>query len=231
MANKLISDLGARGVVANSDLIEVQVSSESLTKKTNVEDLTKIERDARIAQDNVIEASVGLDADGSYPGFVGSNYLDASTDVIDALDILDSSINTASLGEVHIESVFIQASSVRTLGTIPFEIVEDPGDNKHIQVLSCSVAANYQSAAVECGTQKLVLQYDTGASPFMEWSNSFIETGSDIINMGTWTSQAEMVTHKKVEMTYSGGADATAGNTELYVHIVYVIRTSFYTAP
>ena len=210
MANKLISDLTARGTILNSDMVEVQVSGQVITKRTTVEDLTKIERDARIAQDNVIEASSGFNADGSYPTPSGTNYLDTSTDVMDALDKLDSAIFGGGSGIV-VDNITVSSANLNNAGLAPYEIIAAQGVGKTIELLHCSIYLNYVSSAVDCGSQKLILEYDGEASHIMEWSNSFIESSSDTINTGTWTSNVEMVANKALELTFDSGSNPIAG--------------------
>ena len=98
MADKLISELTnlPSGSIEGADLVEVQESDQVISKKVTVTVLNELEKAERVAQDDVIEASVGLDANGAYPGFSGSNYLDVTADVMDALDALDNAIGASS---------------------------------------------------------------------------------------------------------------------------------------
>lgn len=223
MANKLISDLTNQATTGSTFLLEVQDPATSITKKATELVVTKVERDARIAQDNVIEASCGLDADGSYPGFSGSNYLDSSTDIVDALGDLDNAISTAGAGIV-VEAVGVSAANLNNAGITPYEIIAAQGVGKTIELLDCSIYLNYASSAVECGTQKLILEYSGEASHFMEWANSFIEETSDTINKGTWTSNVEMKANTAMNLTFDSGANPTAGNTTLVVWVTYIVR-------
>ena len=223
MANKRISDLTNQATIANADLLEVQVSGEVVTKKATVEVVTKTERDARIAQDDVIEASCGLTAAGAYPGFTGSNYLDATTDIYDALDTLDGAL--ASTGSsIVVDIIPVSAANLNNAGIAPFSIIAAPGATSYIELLDCSIYLNAVSVDVECGSQKLVLGYDTGSSHFMEWANAFIESGSDVCNKGTWTSEVAMMLNKKIQLTFDGGVNPTAGDTTLKVWVTYIIR-------
>lgn len=225
MADKLISDLTtlASGSIAGSDYVEVQEDDAAVTKKVTVTVLNELEKAERQAQDNVIEAAVGLDADGTYPGFSGTNYMDSSTDIMDALDLLDNAIG-ASGSAIVVDIVTISAASLNNAGVAPYEIVAAPGATAYVEVLDCSIWLDFNSIRLECGTQKLVLEYDTGSTHFMEWSNTFIENNADIANKGTWTSEVEMVKNKKVQLTFDGGVNPTAGDSTLKVWITYIIR-------
>ena len=56
----------------------------------------KTEENARVAQDNKIEASIGLNADGTYIQRTDSNYINDATTVVDAIDLLDKKAKTSS---------------------------------------------------------------------------------------------------------------------------------------
>jgi len=75
MANKTITQLTAVASVAAIDEFEVQVSGEIGTKKCTLTQLTQVEATARAAQDDVIEAAVGLNTDGTYKTLSDSWYL------------------------------------------------------------------------------------------------------------------------------------------------------------
>jgi len=225
MANKLISQLGAltTGNIEADDLFEVQEADQVITKKVTLTVLTELEAAARAAQDDVIEASVGLSAAGAYVPPVGSNYIDASTDVMDAVEMLDDAIG-ASGSAIVVDIIPISAANLNNAGITPYELVAAPGATRYIEVLHMSIYRNFLSVRLECGTQKLIVQYDTGASHFVEWSNVFIELNSDGASKGTWTSNVDMVLNKKVEITFDGGVNPTAGDTSLKVWIVYIVR-------
>lgn len=222
MANKLISELTSLATVANADEMEVQKSGEVVTKKATVEAVTKVERDARIAQDNVIELGVGLAAAGTYVVPTGTNYLDSTTDVMTALDALDSAIG-ASSAAIITEIVGVSSADLNNAGITPYELIAAPGATSWIEIISISCRLNYVSSAVECGSQKMVLQYDNGASHFMEWANAFVESGADIIAKGTWTSETTIILNEGVELTFDGGVNPTAGNSTAKFALTYRI--------
>lgn len=222
MANKLISELTtlASGNIAGEDYVEVQEQDQAVTKKVTVTVLNELEADARATQDDRIEAACGLNADGTYPTPSGTNFLDSTTDIMDALDALDRAIGYADI--VH-DVVSVSAANLNNAGKTPYEIVAAQGANTAIEVISASIILDYTASAVECGTQKLVLEYDTGSTHFMEWSNAFIKGAADACAKGTWTSEVTIPFNKKVQLTFDGGANPTAGDTKLKVSITYVV--------
>lgn len=66
MANKKISDLTAYATPTGDDLMEIQRTVENVTKKATITQVTATEAAARAAQDNVIEAGAGLNANGTF---------------------------------------------------------------------------------------------------------------------------------------------------------------------
>ena len=225
MANKRIVDLTTQAAIVDADWLEVQVSTESVTKKASVNVVTKVERDARIAQDDVIEAGVGLAAAGTYVTPVGTNYIDASTDVMDALDLLDDAIGSSG-SAIVVSSIPVSAANLNNAGIAPFQLIAAPGATKYIEIIAISIWLNFVSAAVECAAQDLVIQYDTGASHFAEWSNAWIEGAADAAAKATWTSNVTMMLNKKVELTFSADANPTAGDTTLQVWLTYIVRNT-----
>lgn len=224
MANKLISELTtlASGNINGADYVEVQEQDQAVTKKVTVTVLNELEKAERQAQDNVIEAACGLNADGTYPTPSGTNFLDSTTDIMDALDALDGAIGDAN---IVTEIVGVSSANLNNAGIAPYEIIAAPGATAFIEVLSCVVRLNYDSTqlAWAAGTPKLVLEYDTGATHFMEWSNTFITGTADDIAKGTWTSEVDIPLNKKVQLTFDTGANPTAGDATLKLFLTYRI--------
>ena len=98
MADKQIYELSASGAnLLDTALVAGGVGTASATKYTGLQ-VRAVEKAEREAQDNVIEASVGLNANGSYNTISGSNYLDSSTTIRSALLLLDTVLGTFSSG-------------------------------------------------------------------------------------------------------------------------------------
>ena len=159
MGHKLISQLSSASTVVDADLIEVQKSGESITKKASVSLVTETERTARAAQDDVIELAVGLNTDGTYPTnkFDNSWYLRTAdhqeivdragtsfnlpSDIVNALRILDYRVHNV-LDTVPLTSeVDISHLEAIALFSVPKLLIECPSqtENKYffIEVLSC----------------------------------------------------------------------------------------------
>jgi len=117
MANKLISQLTSGAAnVQDTDVIEGQKSGELITKKFTGAQMRGVEKGEREAQDDQIEASVGLNADGTFTAPANSWYLRSAdftagiTDragatgaltenVMNALRILDANIRAQAQGD------------------------------------------------------------------------------------------------------------------------------------
>ena len=226
MPNKLISELTLVGTVTGKDYLEVErASALGETKKALVETVTAEEAAIRALADDTIEASVGLSALGAYVPPVASNYLDASTDVMDALDRLDDAIGTSG-SAIVVSSIPVSAANLNNAGIAPFSLIAAPGATKYIELIAISIWMDYNGVKVECGSQDLIIQYDTGASHFAEWSNAWIEGTADAAAKATWTSNVTMMLNKKVELTFSGGVNPTAGDTTLQVWLTYIVRNT-----
>ena len=221
MANKLISELTNLATVANADEVEVQKSGEVVTKKATVEAITKVERDARKAQDDAIELGVGLDTDGNYDTPSGTNHLDSTTDVMTALVALDSALGSSSAAIIT-EIITVASASLNSAGTTPYELIAAPGATRWIEIIACSARLNYVSSVVVV-SGKPVLEYDTGSSHFMEWANAFIVSSADIIAKGTWTSETEIILNKGVQLTFDDSTNPTGGNSGLKIALTYRI--------
>lgn len=112
MANKTITQLTSAASVNVTDELEVQIAGENSTKKATIQQVLESEVTARAAQDDTIEASVGLNTNGSYQSTSNAWYMrdeDFTTGITDrsgatgvltktirnALRILDAKIKAA----------------------------------------------------------------------------------------------------------------------------------------
>ncbi len=97
MADKEIHELDPSGAdLQDTDVIAGVVGTADADKYTGAQ-VRAVEQGERETQDDVIENSAGFNADGTYNGFAGSNFLDASTSVRDALSRLDTAIGNIAL--------------------------------------------------------------------------------------------------------------------------------------
>jgi len=237
MANKRISELTelTSGNVENEDWFEVQEADVAESKKITLENATKIERDARIAQDNVIEAGIGSNTDGTYNTPSGTTYLDSTTSVMNALATIDTALaavagsgSTVSTAEIHLSTTEIQslyATPQLVLGSL---------ENGIYHILSAFAYFDYGTTAFGCASGEDMILYYTGhrADYFMEWDETFLESTSDNAARGTWTSNLEMykdaavyVALRTANPTYDANHDG-----EIYLYVTYISQTLSFLA-
>lgn len=210
MANKTITELTAVSSVTNADEVEVQKSGETTTKKATILQLNAVEAAARAAQDDVIEAAVGLNTNGSYASLTNAWYIRAAefaagiTDrsgatgaltesIANALRILDAAIyNTtvfAYTQSLVMRTVTVTCSTADILScnAVPKVIIPNPGAGYYNELISLVAENDFNSAAFEAGTDVLKFKYNGGVD-VCEVPNAFIESGADMVHGGTVTS-------------------------------------------
>lgn len=132
MADKLISQLTpAANSLADIDLIEGQKSGETFSRKFTGAQARAVEKGEREAQDNVIEASAGLNADGTFTAPVNSwglrsvDFLAGCTDrggatgalsenIMNALRLLDAKVQAAGNGNITVLHAGLNADTTLT---------------------------------------------------------------------------------------------------------------------
>lgn len=153
--DKTIEQLGASGSnLLDTDVIEGQTPGSTPTKKYTGQQMRQVEKDEREAQDDVIEASVGLENDGTFPtgdltdswhlrtidfnagvtdrgGATGA----LTENVINALRILDASIFTQGSyivyqGAISVDTSF--ASIVPAGFMLEYVVFEETAGNEAI---------------------------------------------------------------------------------------------------
>lgn len=235
MANKTINELTAVSSITNADEVEVQKSGEAGTKKATVAQLTAVEAAARAAQDDVIEASVGLSTAGAYVVLANSWYLRAAeftagmTDrggasgaltasIMNAIRLLDAKLyNTITgLGIVKTASVSVSTGDVLGCNASPKELL--PAISGYVyEIISVICDYDYNTAPFEAGTDKLEIRYASGDTMF-EFPNAMLESVADCIYRGLVTTEAIMK-EGKVEL-YCASAP-TGGGGSMVFHITY----------
>ena len=218
MADKLIRDLAAGGALLGTALLEVDKGSGSSVKST-VTEVTAIETAARAAQDDIIEASVGLTAAGAYPPFSGSNFLDASTDVIDALGLLDTAI-----AGTNGASVQVSISNIKTVGGTPVQIFAAAGSGVGIEIISASMFINIDSQMTWASAPEFVLYYETvgKTDPICTFDGSGIEGASNYSqNFKMGTGVRLMNDNQRIMLTTDDATDATLGTAAAEVFVFY----------
>lgn len=132
MADKLISQLtAAAGNLADIDLIEGQKSAEVFSRKFTGLQMRGVEKAEREAQDNVIEAGAGLNANGTFTAPANSwslrsaDFLAGCTDrsgatgaltenIVNGLRLLDAKINAMGSGNYVILRANLNADTTLT---------------------------------------------------------------------------------------------------------------------
>lgn len=95
MANKKISQLSPSSTnLADDDFLEVEKNGDVTSKKFTGAQIRALEKSERQTTDNAIIGAVGLDTDGSFVPFSGTNYIDGAVDIADALELLDEAIDS-----------------------------------------------------------------------------------------------------------------------------------------
>ena len=191
MARKRILDLSALATAALTYMVEIHRPGQTASEKITVEDLLEPEATVRETNDDAIITGIGADADGTYSTPTGTNYLDGSTDVMDALGILDDAIGDTTV--LLQKSVVLEPADIASLDTHPVTIIDGAGTNYYIEIVSASAVFDYDSDAYAIAAGgKLVLEYSGAGSHLVEWSETFIVSTSDTVNRGVFTSNVDM---------------------------------------
>jgi hypothetical protein len=237
MPNSDIHNLTAVAGVAASDEFEIQPSTSTVTKRCTTTQITQIEETARITQDNVIEAGVGLNANGTYPAMSDSWYLrtaDFATGITDrggaeanvvesiygALRLLDSKLyaNINVLSQT-IRTVTIACSTADILAcnAVPKVLIVGQQD-MIIEIISVVGIMFYDTAKFEAGTDKLVVRY-AGANTVFEFSNAFLESTSESYARATQVVSENIPRSSGIEL-YCATAP-TGGSGNVVIEILY----------
>jgi len=244
MANKTIAQLSSVAGVADADEFEVQVSGETVTKKCTRKQLTQIEETARIAQDDAIEAAVGLNTNGTYKTLPESWYLRAAdfatgiTDrggaeanltesIIQALRMLDSKLyeSVTQLDQtLKTAYVLLSPADVLALNAVPKVLIAGISDYAH-EVISIVGSwldnPNVPTTFYEAGTDKLEVRLTTGSGVMFEFPNAFIEAVAVCVYRGITTSTQLLKSGSAIEL-YCATAP-TVGNAYLQLYIIHSV--------
>lgn len=219
MANKTINQLTAVTSVVAADEIEVQKNGETVTKKATLTQLTNVEATARAAQDDAIEAGVGLNTDGTFPSMTQSRYLkpadfvagftdaggaeaNVTENLYNAVRMLDAELYdavTASITWIKTRTVIVDTASILACNAVPVELIAAVAGYTH-EIISIVASNNYGGATFEAGTDKLEIKYNGGAIMF-EFPNAFIEETADAIYRGVATANQKLTPEAAIVMT------------------------------
>lgn len=241
MANKTITQLTAAASAAAADEMEIQKSGETTTKKVTVSQVLATEATARAAQDDVIEAGVGLAANGTFTTLANSYNLTAAdytagiTDgggasgaltqnVVNGLRILDAKIaeiESTAVSSVLTKDITLSTADVLSLNAAPKVLLQGLS-GRYYEIISAVAYNNFNSAAFEAGTAKLEIKYLGGATIF-EFANAFIESGADAMYRAIPTTNDVMTVASVV--AYCGTAPTPAtGDGSITISITYRIH-------
>jgi len=242
MANKTIAQLSSVAGVADADEFEVQVSGETVTKKCTRKQLTQIEETARVAQDDAIEAAVGLNTNGTYKTLSDSWYLraaDFATGITDrggaeanvvesvegGLRLLDSklyeSINQLNQ-DVKTAYVLLNAADILALNAVPKILIAGIMDYAHEIISIVGSLVDYPEQATtyyEAGADKLSVRLTTGSGVMFEFPNAFIEAVAPCVYRGITTSTQLLKSGSAIELHCATAP--TGGNALLQFYITY----------
>ena len=242
MANKLISELTAVASVVAADEVEVQKSGETTTKKATVTQLLAPEATARAAQDDVIEASCGLETNGTLAALSDSWYLRAAdlttgyvdragshasvtNNVANLIKMLDAEIHGVSqqltgISSLVSEAITVEAVEILALNTVPKVLISCPTDSI-IEVLSVSARLNDGGTPFSAGSDVLSVRYASNQTLF-EFPNAFIESASSICYRGVAT--ANQVLAEDEDVVLYCAANPTLGNGTMTVWVTYIVH-------
>ena len=232
---KKISELTAitgaaiTGYVEANDLFEVEVAAGGDSKKATLTKVLGSEAAARIAQDNVIEASCGLQADGSYVPYVGSNYMGASTDIIDATGLLDAQIkaNTdalAGMGMLTSKIVTVSAAEILGINTVDKTLIASQGADTVIEVISC-FAHLLAGATPFANGADVSVTYSGNTAALFNFDKDYILSASCEKFKGVEGAEDDMKTNTAVVLKQLAATAFTAGTGTLKIYIIYRVVT------
>lgn len=253
MANKLITDLTAVGASVTYDyVVEVQNPATNVTRKATVHKLSEYERLLRVAGDDQIEESCGLDTDGGLSDQWDNTYWLQDADftagitdaggatgaldknISNALRILDTRHNelysvvmsvSGEILSIHVQLTATQAKNLYN-GGAGYTLIPEPDTDYVIELLSACAYLNYATAAMNYGADTLDIFYDgTPGTTICSWTNAFLESAADLCMKGTWVGNYAMKQTKALKIRATSQNDATGTFTgSLHIFLTYRIH-------
>ena len=162
--------------------------------------------------------------------YTEQNYVTNDETLTASIDALDQQVKdnaddiAASSTTLHQATVTCSAADVLALYAIPKQIIAAQGANAYIDILSIKAFNDYNSSAYVASTNKLVLRYSGESTGLYEWSNAFIQSGTDVMNKGVISSNVIMKANTKVEL-FIENANPTAGNGTITIYVLYSVTT------
>lgn len=230
MANKIITDLTpSGGNAASTTEFEGQIAGDSVTKKFTLTQVTAVEAAARVAQDDKIEASVGLQSNGDFTSMPNSyNLTDAkfTTGVVDnngstgaltknitnALRMLDVAINNATSTAILTKAVALSATQAKQLKSTTIPLIVAPA-GYYVEIISIIGEYTRGAVAYSAGGNDIQFRYGNQPSYFCAFPYAnFMEASITEGQTKLYKVACESVSLHPTNVNFYMGADATLGD-------------------
>lgn len=244
MANKIITDLPASGINAESTTeFEGQILGETITKKFTLSQVTAVEATARAAQDDKIEASVGLQTNGDFTSMPNSYFLTDSkftlgiTDgggasgaltknITNALRMLDVAINNVTSTAILTKTVALSAAQAKALKSTTIPLIVAPA-GYYIEVISIIGEYTRGATAYSSGSNDIQFHYGSQPSYFCAFNYSnFMEAPITQGQTKLYKATCESVSMHPTNVNFYMGADATLGDGTFIFTATYRLHAS-----
>jgi len=232
---KRTHQLTAYGITPTENDIYLECDKTSFTeaKKITTTQICEVETTRATTAEDTIEASTGLNTDGTYVSLSTSNYLKAADFAAAGLAenqsnadlLLDAKIKETELIDTGwIEFNYTEIISLRTTKQL---LIAAPGANKYIVVEKVLGFNDFNTAAFDNGTDTLNVEYDSGQL-IVQWPQTFIESAADLYQEAA-KNAADTPINILNEAVYlrTSSADPTLGNAGslIYIKLFYRIIT------
>ena len=228
MADKKISNLTAIGVnCIATDLFVTEHAAGGAAVKATLTQVTAIEAAARAAQDDVIEASVGLTAAGAYQAPAGSHYLGAATSCRSADGLLDAQVyanatEIAGLSTYVTTKVTIANAEVLSLNVADKTLIAAGGANTVIEVIGAFVYAQPIGATAWADGADILLTYSGETDALFSFDAALIKSAGCAVVKGMVGVLKEMSVNTAIVAKTSVGFTGGGGGS-IDVFIAYRI--------
>jgi len=239
MANKKISDLTAVSGVAAADLFEVQKSGETTSKKASLTQVTQVEVTARAAQDDVIEAGAGLNANGTFDAMTEAWYLRAAdfatgltdrggaeasvtANLYNAVRMLDSKLyaNVTQLNSMlKVATVNCSVADILSCNASP-KVLLTASNHYVFEIISVTGQLDFTTPAYSAGTDKLEIIYANSGGIICELANAFLESGADCAYRAVMKTATEIMNVEQ-DISMRCATAPTSGNSTIRLTILY----------
>lgn len=210
-------------VSSDNDWIEVQINGVNETNKAHPSNvMADIVGELNYMDASIIEGC-GLQGTGAYPGFTGSNCLDTSTDIIDALELLDGAIpGISAQGNTLIFPVNITSAQILSGNTTPILCISAPSLTQMIEIISIVGTLTYSIAPYATNT-KLEIYTDTSTVNQFECSYLLSATSNTTLkfSQSAISSSSSQLIAGKAIYARVGGGDPINGHGTLKLYFLY----------